>query len=67
MKTHVTDIYSITALHYTNAGDEGILHFSCIINNIISDVNNASLEELNLALGLILYKGHRKEKTSDRV
>ena len=66
MKTHVTDIYSITALHYTNAGDEGILHFSCIINNIISDVNNASLEELNLALGLILYKGHRKEKTSDR-
>ena len=28
--------------------------------------NNASLEELNLADGLILYKGHSKDKTSDR-
>ena len=33
---------------------------------MISDVNNCSAEELNLAYGIILYKGHRKLKTSDR-
>ena len=66
MKTHVTDFFSITALHYTNAGDEGLHHFQCLLNSIISEVNNATLEELNLAYGLILYKGHSKDKTSDR-
>ena len=33
---------------------------------MISDVNNCSVEELNLAYGIILYKGHKKLKTSDR-
>ena len=33
---------------------------------MITDVNNGAIEELNLALGLILYKGHRKDKNSDR-
>ena len=65
MKKNVTDFYSISALHYLNAGPEGLLHFNCLLNAIISDINNASLEELNTALGLILYKGHKKEKTSD--
>ena len=32
----------------------------------VDNVNNASIEELNTAHGLILYKGHNKEKTSDR-
>ena len=66
MKKHVIDIYSISALHYCNAGDEGLVHFASLINSAISDVNNATIEELNLALGLILYKGHRKDKNSDR-
>ena len=66
MKSHVIDFYSITSLHYINAGEEGLLHFCSLLNSIIKDVNNATLEEFNLALGLILYKGHRKEKTSDR-
>ena len=37
-----------------------------MLNAIISDVNNATLEELNLAHGLILFKGHKKDKSSDR-
>ena len=66
MKRNVTDIFSITALHYLNAGREGLVHFNFLLNAIVSNVNNATLEELNLVLGLILYKGHNKEKTSDR-
>ena len=66
MKSHVMDFYGVTALHYTNAGKEGLLHFTFLLNSIILEVNNATLEELNRAYGLILYKGHRKEKTSDR-
>ena len=30
------------------------------------EVENATIVELNVALGLILYKGHKKEKTSSR-
>ena len=66
MKNHVTDYFSITALHYKHAGNEGLRHFCCLLNAVISDVNNATLEELNIALGIILYKGHNKDKSSDR-
>ena len=66
MKTHVIDIFGITALHYRNAGGEGLLHFVFLLNCIIADVNNGKVEELNLVLGLILYKGHRKDKNLDR-
>ena len=54
LKSHVIDIYSITAKHYSNAGDKGIEHFKALLNCVISDVNNATLEELNMALGVIL-------------
>ena len=66
MKQDVRDFYCISAKHYVNAGTEGLLHFNFLLNAIISDVNIASLDELNLVYGLILYKGHGKEKTSDR-
>ena len=66
IKNICCNIFNITALHYLNAGDEGLIHFNFLLNGIIEDVNNASLDELNLALGLVLYKGHGKEKTSDR-
>ena len=66
MKTHVTDIFGITSLHYIHAGEEGIRHYAELLNMFIADVNNVTLDELNTALGLILYKGHRKDKNSDR-
>ena len=66
IKKHVRDIYNITAVHYSNAGSEGLLHYNHLLNGIIADVNNASLDELNSALGLILWKWHGKDKSSDR-
>ena len=66
IKPQVHDIYNISASHYINAGREGLLHFNYLLNAVIQDVNSASLEELNLALGIIIYKGHGKDKTSDR-
>ena len=60
MKTHVIDIYGITALHYLHAGDEGLEHFVALLNMFISEVNNATLDEVNRVLGIILYKGHSK-------
>ena len=66
IKKKVRDFYSVTANHYLNAGYEGIEQFQELINIVITDVNNATAEELNIAHGLILFKGHKKEKTSDR-
>ena len=66
IKKNVTDFFGITALHYINTGYEGLLHFNYLLNGIITDVNNATIEELNVAIGLILYKGHDKLKTSSR-
>ena len=47
MKPTVNDLYSITSEHYINAGKEGLEHFNFLMNVIIEDVNNATLEELN--------------------
>ena len=66
LRKEVKDHYSITSLHYLNAGLEGIQHFNLLLNGIISDLGNAGIEELNTAHGIILYKGHGKERTSDR-
>ena len=66
LRRDVRDHYSITSQHYLNAGDQGHKHFNKLINGIISDLSNAGLEELNTAHGIILFKGHGKEKTSDR-
>ena len=66
LKKNVNDFYSITALHYLNAGHEGFVHYNQLLNAIIHDVNNANIEELNVAHGNILYKGHKKDKNSER-
>ena len=66
LKAHVIDIHGITALHFINAGREGIEHFAYLLNCVIADVNNGKIEDLNQALGIILYKGHHKDKNSHR-
>ena len=66
VKKNVTDFYGISAQYYLNAGAPGLLHFNLLLNGIIKDVNNTSLTELNTVYGLILYKGHNKEKTNHR-
>ena len=66
IRASVNDLYSITAKHYTNAGQEGLVHFNFLLNFIISDINNASIPEINSVYAVIIYKGHQKDKTSDR-
>ena len=66
LKQNVSDYYSVTALHYNNAGQEGLKHFNHLLNAIIADVNNANIKEINVAHGNILFKGHGKDKTSHR-
>ena len=66
MKPTVMDFFSVTPLHYINAGTAGLVHFNLMLNIFIQDVNHSTSEELNTIYALLLYKGHRKPKTSDR-
>ena len=66
MKPEVTDLFSISALHFVNAGQEGLLHFQKLLNWLIEDLNNITIEEFNAVYAIILYKGHDKDKSSDR-
>ena len=66
IKPAVNDFYSITANHYKNCGSEGFRHFNFILNTLISEINLISLPELNSVYAHILYKGHKKDKTSER-
>ena len=66
LRADVNDFYSITASHFINAGFEGLEHFHFLLNIAIDDVNLSSLEELNSVWACILYKGHMKDRESDR-
>ena len=66
MKSQVNDFFSITPMHYINAGCEGLLHFNYLLNYVINDVNLASVEELNVVYALLVHKGHGKLKTLNR-
>ena len=65
LKPSVMDLQSITASHYMNAGIAGYIHFNCILNAFISNINNTSIEELNSVYALFLHKGHNKDRTQD--
>ena len=58
--------WSITPLHFTNAGIEGKTHFNFLMNLIILDINQATVLELNTFYVLLLRKVQGKLKTSDR-
>ena len=66
MKPEVNDFFGITANHYNYAGPAGWLHFHLLLNCLLNDVNNTSISEINVVYACILFKGHGKEKTSDR-
>ena len=44
----------------------GWIHFHLLLNCLIVEVNNTSIVEINVVYAIILFKGHGKEKTSDR-
>ena len=45
---------------------EGLLHFHFILNIIIEEINSSSLEGLNTVWACIPFKGHSKNRESDR-
>ena len=65
MKASVNDMFSIIPTHFINAGMCGIEHFNFLLNCIINDVNNATIEELNSCYALLLWKGTGKSRTED--
>ena len=36
LKKNVVDFFSVTALHYLHAGQEGLIHFNRLLNALIS-------------------------------
>ena len=66
VRPDVNDFYSITANHFINAGQPGVDHHHFILSSIVDNINLSSIEELNTAWACILYKGHQKDKESDR-
>ena len=66
IKPSVTDIFSISALHYLNGGDPAVTHFQLLLNAVIADVENYALSEINTVHAIILHKGHGKDKHIDR-
>ena len=66
LRAEVNDLYSVTANHFINAGKAGFEHFFFLLNALIKNIQLASLEEINTVWACILYKGHGKNKNSDR-
>ena len=66
LKASVMDFFSITSLHFLNAGLEGIIHFTFLLNEVINHINSASMAELNTIWANILHKGGGKDVESDR-
>ena len=66
VRQDVNDLYSISAAHFINAGSAGLRHFHFLLTVLISNINNSSLQELNDIWAIILFKGHGKDKESDR-
>ena len=66
LSPEVSGIFSLTPHHFINAWLAGQEHFHRLLNLIISDINLSTLEELNAVFAVILYKGHGKDRTSER-
>ena len=66
LKPDVNDLHSITPAHYINAGLQGAIHFTRLLNAIIEDINLSSIDQLNSVWAMVLHKGHGKDKGLDR-
>ena len=66
IKPGVHDYWSVTPKHFINAGAQGLAHFNFLMNRVIMDMNSSSIRELNTVYALLLHKGHKKPRTSDR-
>ena len=66
IRPSVADYYSITGFDYLHGGDAALEHLHFLLNGILQDLNNMQVDELNIAWVCILYKGHSKDRSSER-
>ena len=66
LRPSVSDLYSITAYHYLHGGDSALEHLHLLLNGLIADINNLTVDELNTVWACILFKGHGKDRSVDR-
>ena len=66
VRAEVNDFFSITANHFINLGPPGFEHFHFLLSTLLSNFSLSSIDELNSAWACILYKGHQKDRESDR-
>ena len=66
MKADVNDFYCVTPNHYIFAGPAGYKHFHLLLISLLNDINNTDIDEVNTTYACILFKGHNKNKNSDR-
>ena len=66
IRPDVNDYNSVTANHFLKAGQAGHAHFHLLLNSLIKDINNITLEEINTVHAAILFKGHSKDRGSAR-
>ena len=58
IRPSVTDLYSISGHHYVHGGNEALEHLHFLLNGVIQDLNNITVDELNMTWACIVYKGH---------
>ena len=63
MRPNVSDIFSVTAAHYINGGPTTIKHFQFLLNCVFESIELAAVDELNTAHAVVLFKGHKKDKS----
>ena len=63
MRPNVSDIFSVTAAHYINGGPTTIKHFQFLLNCVFESIELSSVDELNTAHAVVLFKGHKKDKS----
>ena len=66
VKPSVNYLYGVTAYHYKYAGPAGYRHFFLLLNCLLQDIHNTTIDEINSAYACILFKGHKKDKSSSR-
>ena len=60
LSPHVADISSITPTHYLTVGVCGVTHFQALLNLLVSNVNLATLKEINSAWAVMRHQGGSK-------
>ena len=64
IRPSVADHASITGFHFRYGGDAALEHLHDLLNALINNLNNMSIDSLNTAWACILFKGHGKDRTS---